>query len=133
MLALRILNKKLLSLETTEDIPIQIEEIKLSLLFKIQLQLFPDITPLQFDLLRFYLKNPEHNIFHLNLSEVKNEYILKLIALLNEPNVSFRNTKIINFGYRNMDQQDFILFSKWLLNLFSLYQDNDDLKLKSFL
>ena len=83
--------------------------------------------------LRYYFKNPEHKIFYLNMSKLENSEVVKIIKLLNETNVNYKSIKMFNFGYRNLEQKDVILFSKWLLNKFSIYVDNDHLKLRSYL
>ena len=132
-IGLRYSKESLLRLDRPESKPIFIEEIKLCLQMKVQLELYGQISSDDFKTLRYYLKHPNHKITILNVARVDNDYMIKLINLLNENLINYKTLKIFNFGYRNLEQKIFIMFSKWLLNKFSLYKDNDDLKLRNFL
>ena len=132
-IGLRYSKESLLRLDRPESKPIFIEEIKLCLQMKVQLELYGQISSDDFKTLRYYLKHPNHKITILNVARVDNDYMIKLINLLNENLINYKTLKIFNFGYRNLEQKFFIMFSKWLLNKFSLYKDNDDLKLRNFL
>ena len=124
-LRLKSTKEYLLRIQDSRSYPIHIEEIKLCLRIKVQLELFNNLTDDQEFTLRSFLEKDNHNIFHLNLSRASNQWVSKVIKMLSKPKINYKNIKIFNFGHRNMEQRDFIMFGKWLINKFSDYKDND--------
>lgn len=75
----------------------------------------------------------DHNISILNCTQVPSDKISSVIQMLDSSPVNYTNLDVINFGYKKLEQKDFIIFGKWLLNQFSKNKDNNDFKLANYL
>ena len=116
------------------SVEVRLSEIKLCLGFNIQLKLDDSwVNTKNMEKLEHYLMHEDHKISILNIEEISTKNVSKIIQLLDKPNLNINNLDVIKFGHKVLNETDFILFWKWLLNKFSLNRDNDNINIMRLL
>lgn len=112
---------------------ILVDHLKLAFKYKSHLKINTTVTTKLLKTLRsfFHLKDLQIEVF--DLSKVENEDLPRILDLLKDTKVKYTNFSVFEFGERRMSPRIFILIAKWLLWIFSLYQDNDHLEISDLL